>query len=117
MKIADRIDSLDIPRGIALFGVLAVNLLTGFRESILAHFLPDGMQMSWADSVVGYGVRCLGGGQLQLADSLQIHLLTSNPKVVAILHRQPTFGRSSDRFGKSKRHFWRNTAGALEYAT
>lgn len=36
---ADRIGSIDILRGLALFGVLAVNLLTEFRVSIFQQFL------------------------------------------------------------------------------
>lgn len=36
-----RFDSIDILRGISLFGVLLVNLLTEFRVSIFAQFLPN----------------------------------------------------------------------------
>jgi len=40
---AERYSSLDVMRGAALFGVLMVNLLTGFRVSLFAHILrlPD----------------------------------------------------------------------------
>ncbi len=38
---ADRERSLDALRGLALFGVLAVNLVTEFRVSIFQQFLPD----------------------------------------------------------------------------
>jgi uncharacterized protein len=37
----DRIDSIDALRGIALFGVLTVNLVTEFRVSIFQQFLPS----------------------------------------------------------------------------
>ena len=36
----DRIDSIDAVRGAALFGVLIVNLLTAFRVSMFAQFVP-----------------------------------------------------------------------------
>ena len=35
-----RIDAIDVVRGLALFGVLAINLVTEFRVSIFAQFLP-----------------------------------------------------------------------------
>jgi uncharacterized protein len=38
----ERIESIDAIRGIALFGVLMVNLMTEFRVSIFAQFLPTG---------------------------------------------------------------------------
>ena len=37
----ERIDAIDILRGIALFGVLAVNLVSEFRVSIFQQFLPS----------------------------------------------------------------------------
>jgi uncharacterized membrane protein YeiB len=37
----DRIDAIDLLRGLALFGVLAVNLLTEFRVSIFQQFLSN----------------------------------------------------------------------------
>jgi uncharacterized protein len=37
----DRILTIDILRGVALFGVLMVNLLTEFRVSIFEQFLPS----------------------------------------------------------------------------
>jgi uncharacterized protein len=36
----ERIDAIDVLRGIALFGVLAINLVTEFRVSIFEQFLP-----------------------------------------------------------------------------
>jgi uncharacterized protein len=36
----DRINSIDVLRGVALLGVLAINLVTEFRVSIFAQFLP-----------------------------------------------------------------------------
>lgn len=37
---SDRIDSIDVLRGVALLGVLAINLVMEFRVSIFAQFLP-----------------------------------------------------------------------------
>jgi uncharacterized protein len=37
---SDRINSIDALRGIALLGVLAINLVTEFRVSIFQPFLP-----------------------------------------------------------------------------
>lgn len=38
---SERIEALDVLRGIALFGVLAMNIVTIFRVSIFAQFLPN----------------------------------------------------------------------------
>jgi hypothetical protein len=38
----DRIVTIDILRGLALFGVLMVNLVTEFRVSIFEQFVPSG---------------------------------------------------------------------------
>ena len=38
---SERIDALDVLRGLALFGVLAMNIVTVFRVSIFAQFLPN----------------------------------------------------------------------------
>jgi uncharacterized protein len=47
-----RIDAIDVLRGIALFGVLAVNLVTEFRVSIFQQFLPELAQGTSADRAV-----------------------------------------------------------------
>jgi uncharacterized protein len=47
-----RIDAIDVLRGIALFGVLAVNLVTEFRVSIFQQFLPDIPHGTSADRAV-----------------------------------------------------------------
>jgi len=39
---SDRIAAIDMVRGIALFGVMAINVATVFRVSIFERFLPDG---------------------------------------------------------------------------
>jgi uncharacterized protein len=40
VRPADRVGSIDVVRGIALFGVMAVNVLTEFHESLFQQFLP-----------------------------------------------------------------------------
>ena len=47
-----RIDSIDILRGIALFGVLVVNLILEFRVSIFQQFLSASQPISMADRIV-----------------------------------------------------------------
>lgn len=44
-----RIDAIDALRGVALFGVLAVNLVTEFRVSIFAQFMPEAQTTSAVD--------------------------------------------------------------------
>src|SRR5437868_5953036 len=48
----DRIESIDIVRGLALFGVLIVNLVTEFRVSIFQQFLPMSPSLAVRDRVV-----------------------------------------------------------------
>ena len=38
---SERINAIDVLRGLALFGVLAMNIVTVFRVSIFAQFLPN----------------------------------------------------------------------------
>jgi uncharacterized protein len=48
----DRIDAIDVLRGLALFGVLAINVVTEFRVSIFEQFLANGSGMSALDRAV-----------------------------------------------------------------
>lgn len=48
---AERIEAIDALRGLALFGVLMVNLVTEFRVSIFAQFLPAPPPATWWDSL------------------------------------------------------------------
>ena len=53
--VADRIDAVDVVRGVALFGVLTVNLLMEFRVSIFAQFIPGQLPHAldaWVESAV-----------------------------------------------------------------
>ncbi|MGB8399752.1 DUF418 domain-containing protein [Bradyrhizobium sp.] len=46
---SDRIAAIDIARGIALFGVMAINVVTVFRVSIFERFLPAPIDGTWLD--------------------------------------------------------------------
>jgi uncharacterized protein len=46
---SDRIAAIDIVRGIALFGVMAINITTIFRVSIFEQFLPARLDGTWLD--------------------------------------------------------------------
>jgi uncharacterized protein len=49
---AQRIDAIDVLRGIALFGVMAINVVTEFRVSIFDQFLSSGPPASPVDRAV-----------------------------------------------------------------
>lgn len=49
---AERYDALDVLRGVALFGVLMVNLLTLFRVSLFEHILTFHTHPGWANHLV-----------------------------------------------------------------
>ena len=49
---AERIDAIDVLRGLALLGVLAINIVTIFRVSIFERFLPQNAPASPIDSAV-----------------------------------------------------------------
>jgi uncharacterized protein len=46
---SDRIAAIDVVRGIALFGVMAINVVTIFRVSIFEQFLPARIDGTWLD--------------------------------------------------------------------
>jgi uncharacterized protein len=48
---ADRIHALDTLRGVALFGVLTINLVYSFRVSLFEQFMPTSDAASWIDQV------------------------------------------------------------------
>lgn len=58
----------------------------------------------------------LGCGQLQLANPLQVDVLTSNPKVMGVLHGEPALGRAANSLGKAQRHLRGDPTGALQDA-
>ena len=56
---SDRIAAIDIVRGIALFGVMAINVVTVFRVSIFERFLPDRLDGTWLDRAL-YSILMVG---------------------------------------------------------
>ena len=60
VRPADRVDSIDVVRGVALYGVMAINLLTSFRASIFQQFLPrvaaPGAADRMTDAIAYYGL-------------------------------------------------------------
>jgi uncharacterized protein len=48
----ERYQAIDILRGLALFGVLVVNMLTGFRVPLLEHILTPHTEPGWANRLV-----------------------------------------------------------------
>jgi uncharacterized protein len=51
---SDRIVAIDAVRGIALFGVMAINVVTEFRVSIFEQFLPAEPGGSWLDRTLSW---------------------------------------------------------------
>src|ERR1700730_11918009 len=49
---SERIDAIDVLRGVALFGVLAINVVNEFRVSIFEEFLPAANTTSALDRTV-----------------------------------------------------------------
>src|SRR3954468_6798656 len=49
---SERIDAIDVLRGIALFGVMAINITMAFRVSIFEQFLSHAPPVSTLDRVV-----------------------------------------------------------------
>jgi uncharacterized protein len=56
---SDRIAAIDIVRGIALFGVMAINVVTIFRTSIFERFLPAPIDGAWLDRAL-YSILMVG---------------------------------------------------------
>ena len=56
---SDRIAAIDIVRGIALFGVMAINVVTVFRVSIFEQFLPATLDGTWLDRAL-YSILMVG---------------------------------------------------------
>ena len=54
--------------------------------------------------------------QLELADTLQIDVLPSQPEIVVVLHGEPALGRTANGLGKAERHFGRDATRPLENA-
>src|SRR4051794_13286494 len=93
---SDRIASIDIVRGIALFGVMAINVVTVFRVSIFERFLPDGLDGTSLDRalysilMVGIDLKAFALFSLLFGVGLAIqydHLSASSHRTALLLRR------------------------------
>src|SRR5258708_34468799 len=93
---SDRIAAIDIVRGIALFGVMAINVATIFRVSIFEQFLPDGGDGTRLDRalysilMVGIDLKALALFSLLFGTGLAIqfdHLSASSRRTRLLVRR------------------------------
>lgn len=93
---SDRIAAIDILRGIALFGVMAINVVTAFRVSIFEQFLPARMNEPWLDRVlrsiliVGIDLKAFALFSLLFGLGLAIqydHLSASSRRMTLLIRR------------------------------
>jgi uncharacterized protein len=93
---SDRIATIDILRGIALFGVMAINVVTMFRASIFERFLPAPMDGSWLDRalyailMVGFDLKAFALFSFLFGVGLAIqydHLSAGNRRAVLLVRR------------------------------
>jgi uncharacterized protein len=95
----DRIDAIDIVRGIALFGVMAINVVTVFRVSIFAQFLPARADGSALDRtlhsilMIGVDLKAFALFSLLFGVGLAIQFdhLSARSRRIALLLRRLTF--------------------------
>jgi uncharacterized protein len=96
---SDRIAAIDVVRGIALFGVMAINVVTMFRVSIFERFLRPGIDGSWLDHalystlMIGIDLKAFALFSLLFGVGLAIqydHLAASN-RLPALLVRRLAF--------------------------
>lgn len=93
---SDRIAAIDMARGIALFGVMAINVATIFRVSIFEQFLPDGGDGTWLDRalywilMVGIDLKAFALFSLLFGVGLAIqhdHLSASSRRTLLLVRR------------------------------
>ena len=93
---SDRIAAIDMVRGIALFGVMAINVATIFRVSIFERFLPDGGDGTWLDRklysilMVGFDLKAFALFSLLFGVGLAIqydHLSADSRRTVLLVRR------------------------------
>jgi uncharacterized protein len=93
---SNRIASIDIVRGIALFGVVAINVVTEFRVSIFEQFLPARMNEPWFDRalqsilMVGIDLKALALFSLLFGVGLAIqydHLCANSRRMTLLVRR------------------------------
>lgn len=96
---SDRIVTIDIVRGVALFGVMAINVTTAFRVSIFEQFLPIRPDATWLDRVlnailmIGIDLKAFALFSLLFGMGLAIQYdhLSAAPRRVALLVRRLAF--------------------------
>jgi uncharacterized protein len=96
---ADRIVALDVVRGIALFGVMAINVTTEFRVSIFEQFLHDHVDSGWLDRalhsflMIGIDLKAFALFSLLFGMGLAIQHdhLSSHPQRITLLIRRLAF--------------------------
>src|SRR5262245_23669589 len=93
---SDRIAAIDRVRGIALFGVMAINVVTEFRVSIFEQFLPAQNNGSWFDRalhsilMVGINLKAFALFSLLFGVGLAIqydHLSASSRRTALLVRR------------------------------
>jgi uncharacterized protein len=96
---ADRIVAIDIVRGIALFGVMAINVTTEFRVSIFEQFLHNRIDGGWIDRalhsflMIGIDLKAFALFSLLFGVGLAIQYdhLSPHPQRVTLLVRRLAF--------------------------
>ena len=96
---SDRIAAIDMVRGIALFGVMAINVATVFRVSIFEQFLPDGGDGTSLDRALysilmaGIDLKAFALFSLLFGVGLAIQYdhLSADPRRTALLVRRLAF--------------------------
>jgi uncharacterized protein len=96
---ADRIIAIDIVRGIALFGVMAINVTTEFRVSIFEQFLHERIDGGWLDRtlhsflMIGIDLKAFALFSLLFGVGLAIQYdhLSAHPQRIILLIRRLAF--------------------------
>ena len=96
---SDRIAAIDVVRGIALFGVMAINVVTEFRVSIFEQFLPARSDGTWLDRVlhsilmIGIDLKAFALFSLLFGVGLAIQYdrLSASPRRTSLLVRRLAF--------------------------
>jgi len=96
---SDRIFAIDIVRGLALFGVMAINVTTEFRTSIFEQFLHDSINGGWLDRalhsflMIGVNLKAFALFSLLFGVGLAIQHdhLSAHPQRIVLLSRRLAF--------------------------
>jgi uncharacterized protein len=96
---ADRIVAIDVVRGIALFGVMAINVTTEFRVSIFEQFLRNYVDGDWLDRalhsflMIGIDLKAFALFSLLFGMGLAIQHdhLSTHPQRITLLIRRLAF--------------------------